>query len=431
MPGKPGSRADAAVLHEHLRNFTSQEVAPATGTGTPTSPTSRPGKTVVRGINVQGVEYSAYHNEFWTSRQRQGSSLHEISYRACFKPQLPKFFIDHLTKKGDLVYDPFSGRGTTVLEAGLLGRTIAANDVNPLSRILTEPRFSPPEPDDVRERLGEISREGGTSDIDLSMFYHPETESEIVSLRRYLLERNEAGKTDAVDRWIAMVATNRLTGHSSGFFSGYTLPPNQAVTPSRQKQINERLGQEPPYRDTHAIILKKTKSLLANLTPDERKNLAKAGKSARFLNHDSRSTPELQDESVQLTVTSPPFLDIVQYSLDNWLRCWFNGIDEKSVGKTITMARTVDEWSRVMGGVFRELFRVTRNGGWVAFEVGEVRKGTVRLDEYVIPLGQEAGFRCEGVLINTQQFTKTSHIWGVGNNSRGTNTNRIVIFSKS
>jgi len=59
-----------------------------------------------------------YTNEFWTSRQSQASSIHEISYRACFKPQLPRFFIPLLTKKGDIVYDPFSGRGTTVIEAG-------------------------------------------------------------------------------------------------------------------------------------------------------------------------------------------------------------------------------------------------------------------------------------------------------------------------
>src|SRR5467141_2790053 len=38
-----------------------------------------------------------YVNEFWTAKQRAASSLHEISYRACFKPQLPRFFIDRLT----------------------------------------------------------------------------------------------------------------------------------------------------------------------------------------------------------------------------------------------------------------------------------------------------------------------------------------------
>ena len=44
-------------------------------------------------------------NEFWTAKQRQACSLHEVSYRACFKPQLPRFFIERLTEPGEVVYD--------------------------------------------------------------------------------------------------------------------------------------------------------------------------------------------------------------------------------------------------------------------------------------------------------------------------------------
>ena len=38
--------------------------------------------------------------EFWTSRQRAAHSLHEVSYRACFRPQVPRFFIERLTWAG-------------------------------------------------------------------------------------------------------------------------------------------------------------------------------------------------------------------------------------------------------------------------------------------------------------------------------------------
>src|SRR6266478_9797877 len=78
-----------------------------------------------------------FRNEFWTAKQRQANSLHEVSYRACFKPQLPRFFIERLTKPGDRVYDPFMGRGTTPLEAALLGRVPLGNDINPLSAVMT------------------------------------------------------------------------------------------------------------------------------------------------------------------------------------------------------------------------------------------------------------------------------------------------------
>ncbi|NBB78545.1 MAG: site-specific DNA-methyltransferase, partial [Verrucomicrobia bacterium] len=103
---------------------------------------------------LDGIKY--YINEFWTSRQRQASRLHEVSYRACFKPQLPRFFIERLTAPGDVVYDPFMGRGTTPLEAALLGRIPYGNDTNPLSRALVAPRLAPPSMRSIEERLRSI-----------------------------------------------------------------------------------------------------------------------------------------------------------------------------------------------------------------------------------------------------------------------------------
>ncbi len=385
----------------------------------------------VEQVCILGETIPKYINEFWTSRQRQGASISEISYRACFKPQLPRFFIESLTREGDTVYDPFSGRGTTVLEAGLLGRKVIANDANPLSEILTRPRFFIPDRSRLKERLWSLPLQTeNATDLDLSMFFHQKTLSEIINIKRYLEKRAAAGKEDHLDRWIRMVATNRLTGHSPGFFSVYTLPPNQAVSPESQIQINRRRCQEPDYRETRQIIMRKTDSLLRNLTSDDRFHLEAAGKFGLFLSKDASDTSEIPSETVQLTVTSPPFLDVVQYSKDNWMRCWFNGLDVEAISRRITMSRSLEEWSGKMASVFKELFRVTRPRGWIAFEVGEVRNGTIKLDEHVVPLGLAAGFRCEAILINLQKFTKTANIWGVKNNTAGTNTNRIVLFRK-
>lgn len=372
-----------------------------------------------------------FTNEYWTSKQRQGNSIHEISYRACFKPQLPQFFIERLTTAGDIVYDPFTGRGTTILEAALLNRKIISNDINPLSKILCESRLFVPAMADIESRLNKIVMSKKIkSDLNLSMFFEKKTLNEILNLKNYLQEKKIKKKEDEIDKWIRMVATNRLTGHSTGFFSVYTLPPNQAVSAANQEKINTKRNQAPEYRDVKKIILKKSQQLMRDLTEEKISILKSVGKSSLFLATDARKTTLIKNNSVQLTVTSPPFLDVVQYADDNWLRCWFNGIDANEIGKNISMAKKIEDWNAIMLDVFHELFRITKKGGFVAFEVGEVRHGKIKLEEHVVVLGSAAGFSSDAIMINEQQFTKTSNIWGVSNNSKGTNTNRIVIFRK-
>ena len=367
-----------------------------------------------------GLPY--YVNEFWTSGQRQAHPLHEVSYRACFKPQLPRFFIDRLSAPGEAVHDPFMGRGTTPIEAALAGRRPVGNDVNPLSLLLTRPRLNPPALPAVAARLDEVPWEKGEIEREeLLVFYHPETLRRLSALRRFLLERAPLEEEpDATDDWIRMVALNRLTGHSPGFFSVYTLPPNQAVSIEAQRKINEKRAQTPPPRDVARLILKKSRALLAEGGPPRLEGLLGTGDAAR--------TPFIPSGSIALVVTSPPFLDVVQYESDNWLRSWFAGVDP--AGVKISAHRSEADWSVMVSAVLAELARVLKPGGHVAFEVGEVKGGRVWLERLVWRAAEGLPFERLFVLVNEQRFTKTSHCWGVANNGKGTNSNRIVLLRR-
>jgi hypothetical protein len=258
------------------------------------------------------------------------------------------------------------------------------------------------------------------------VFFPPETLREIAALKRHLRDR---GTLDAVDEWIALVALNRLTGHSAGFFSVYTLPPNQAVSVKSQRKINADRHQTPPRRNVPELIFKKSQILLKDCDDRTRARLRAAAEKSVLLNRPADDTAAIPDGSVSLVVTSPPFLDVVDYAGDNWLRCWFLGIDPKGV--KLTVPKRLDEWRGEMTAVFRELRRVLRPGGRIAFEVGEVRRGVIKLEETVLDCGMAAGLRAELILINDQEFTKTANCWGVDNNAKGTNTNRIVLFARS
>lgn len=388
-------------------------------------------RTTVEYVKSEEKTIPKFVNEYWTAKQRQSNALHEISYRACFKAQLPRFFINLLTKEKELIFDPFSGRGTTSLEAALLNRNFIANDINPLSEILLRPRLQPPEISEIDRRLNKIEiDESAESDIDLTMFYHHKTLRELLSIKKYLEERKANQSEDHIDRWIKMVATNRLTGHSKGFFSAYTLPPNQAASPESQLKINKKRNQSPEYRNVFELIISKSISLQKDLTPIIKHKLNTIENTSRYTNLDAANLNEMGADTVDLTVTSPPFLNIVQYAKDNWLRCWFNNINADEIEKKIVMAKTVESWSKFIGNVFKELYRITKKGGFVAFETGEVKNGKVNLDEIVVEIGINKGFEALGIVINEQLFTKTANIWGVNNNTKGTNTNRIALFRK-
>ncbi len=378
--------------------------------------------TRTRTESVGGLPYLI--NEFWTAGQRLAHPIHEVSYRACFKPQLPEFFIRRLTARGDAVLDPFMGRGTTPVQAALMGRQPIGNDINPLSVLLTRPRLAPPPLRDIEAALATVPWDApAEAPADLLAFYHPETLRHLAALRAWLLERAplaDPAPDPALD-WIRMVALNRLTGHSPGFFSVYTLPPNQAASVESQRRINERRGQVPPRRDVAALILRKSRQLLAKGRPPRHPPaLLSIGHAAAL-----RGVP---DASVALAVTSPPFLDVVQYAEDNWLRCWFAGIAPGSVA--IAQHRGEAAWTAMVRAVLAELARVLRPGGHAAFEVGEVRGGRVLLERAVWSAAEGLPFTRLAVMVNQQDFTKTAHVWGINNNSRGTNTNRIVLLRR-
>ena len=360
-------------------------------------------------------------DEFWTAKQRAGHAIHEVSYRACYKPQLPAYFLHKFCRTPAVIYDPFMGRGTTLIEAQLHGHRALGNDINPLSIILTKPRLNPPSLAAIEKRLHRIPLNNNAClDPELLVFFQRDTLREIYGWRQHFTQQQPL---DHVDAWLQMVACGRLTGHSSGFFSVYTLPPNQATSVTAQRKINTKRQQVPPYRDTKELIWRKSRQLLRHPLPRHYYR-----QDALLLTASAEHTPQIPDNTIDLVVTSPPFLDTVDYRQDNWLRMWFCNL-EVAAGK-LWQLRSVPEWVAQMTEVFIELRRLLKKSGRIAFEVGEVRNGSLQLEQEVVVAAQQAGLVAENILINTQHFTKTANCWGVDNNRRGTNSNRIVVLRK-
>ncbi|MCS7013159.1 MAG: DNA methyltransferase [Chloroherpetonaceae bacterium] len=366
--------------------------------------------------------------EFWTSKQRQTFPLHYIlSYRASFKAELPDFFIRQFSKQGEIVLDPFGGRGTTALQANLCRRIAFHNDINPISEKITYAKTHPVSLADIERRLRTFDLSCPVTldeHLDLLVFYHPDTLKELLNLRREIQQHY-----DDVNRFIELIAVSRLHGHSDGFFSVYSFP-QIAVSPDAQRKINEKRRQTPPYREVKSRILRKAELSLQGAArfqerfPESLLNRIHTG--------DSRQMPWIESETVDLVVTSPPFLDKVDYLKDNWLKAWFYGIEASAFKESLVQTRNLEEWKVFIRDTLRELYRVVKPNGVVVVEVGEVvyKQRVLNLDEIVAELGEDVGFSIYAVLVNKQRFTKLANCFGVSNNEKGTNTNRCVVLVK-
>lgn len=79
------------------------------------------------------IDDNAYLNIF----RNDEKSVHNIALYPCkFIPQLPRWAIKNYSKKGDVILDPFSGGGTTLIEARKLGRNAYGFDYNPYAALL-------------------------------------------------------------------------------------------------------------------------------------------------------------------------------------------------------------------------------------------------------------------------------------------------------
>jgi site-specific DNA-methyltransferase (adenine-specific) len=111
-----------------------------------------------------------------------------------FPAKVVHYFVQRYSRPGDLVLDPFSGRGTVALQARIEGRRTVSNDLNPLAYVLTKAKSAPPAWSDIQAfltGLERIYRTSGAADPDvpddIRMLFHPATLRQLCFLRDGLL----------------------------------------------------------------------------------------------------------------------------------------------------------------------------------------------------------------------------------------------------
>ena len=346
---------------------------------------------------------------------------------AMFPPSIPRYFIEKYSKKGDLVLDPFSGRGTSVLEACLSGRIGIGNDKNPLAFVLTSAKMNVPTKVDVLERLQFLRQEFkeqkfslASEDKNIKMIFSAPTLKQLV-----FLKRNLKWGFDPVDTFITALVLGAIHGGSKGYLS-LQMPNTFSMSPGYVKRYIEEHNLKKPNRDVFKILENKLDRIY---TEQKIRGIA-------FCN-DARNLESIPDGSIDLILTSPPYTRTISYGKYNWIRLWFLGKDFKEIDRSLFSSQSLEKYTLFMKEFLIECKRLINPKGTIVIIVGDVKhkeKGILNLAEIVWkdcaePLGfVKVEEIYEDILASDK---KVSRIWGNKRNNVIVKSDRFLVIQKS
>lgn len=253
-------------------------------------------------------------------------ALHAICpYFAMFPEKFVRDQVEEHSKPRDWIFDPFCGRGTTILESLLLGRNAAGVDINPVAYCVSQAKAERPDLKKILNHIDKLEMQFNRSSWkadrqQLPAFFkrafYPTTLRELLFLRANLDWRN-----DRTDRFIAALVLGSLHGEmdkSSSYFSNQ-MPRTICLKPDYSLRYWKKRKLFPKKREVFTMLMEKAEYRLGEFPAcsDGKVALADARNASKVFHN--------LKKKVSLVVTSPPYLNVTNYEEDQWLRLWFLG----------------------------------------------------------------------------------------------------------
>jgi DNA modification methylase len=273
--------------------------------------------------NYQTFKETLPYRETPYSSRSWGHGLHNLcSYQGKLKPAIAHFLVKLFSTEGMRILDPLCGVGTVPLEACLQGRIGIGNDLSLLAYVNTFAKVCRPDHKIIHEELHKLNQyiknhlvsRNEVLDLqfgynqNITEYYHEDTLREIITARNYF-------KNNAVHDCEKALLISALM---------HVLHGNRPYALSRRSHNVTPLAPTGPF-EYKALIEKtanKIKKVLGLIYPV---NYV----SGRAINDDYRNLfRHIEEKSIDLIITSPPFFDSTRFYMSNWIRMWFCGWDK-------------------------------------------------------------------------------------------------------
>jgi len=295
-------------------------------------------------------------------------------FHAKFIPQIPRTIIEHLTKEGHIVLDPFCGSGTTLVEAHILRRNTIGIDISPLAVLVSKVKTTFIDPDKLEKAKNELYQM-----IDIK-----KTKSVIPDFPDQHIWYNKETLQELGIIWgqvILKTVANRSEHWNWAFIGDNILPKlNKYTNPNKYfKNTLERMIVG--MKDFQKTKTKNWIKVLKMNTKDISKNIKK---------------------KVDLIITSPPYCFAVDFNRYYRLSYyWFNWEIDKNrdieIGARSKRAKKcgIDDYFFDMGICIKEFYNVLNKDGYCCFTLGNTKRDNKEINtvERTIGMCLKEGFQ--------------------------------------
>lgn len=334
-------------------------------------------------------------------------SLHP--YPAKFPPQLPNSILSKFGKNGQTVLDPFCGSGTTLVEARLLGYNAIGVDVNGLSSLLSKVKATPLTGKEIKN---------------ISCFFDNITN--VDAQWTVTRPKIEVKQIDGLEHWFQYNVAEELTyllnqindlesENEKDFLK--IVVSSIIVKVSNQESDTRFAAKEKgiPNNYTFQQFLSRGRDYLVRIAEFSKK-VPKHGY-LKLLNADSRNLNMIENESIDIIITSPPYANTYDYYLYHKFRKRWLDIDVKfaqnneigSRREYSSLKKPAEQWSIDLKLCFSEMFRLIKKDGLAFIVIGDsvIKKQLIKIDEVICNFMPEIGFKvCKVISSNLSNHSR-------------------------